>query len=83
MARMEHARWNMERLLAGWRPGTPTDKPRRISAYLAGWDALPPDLQDYDRVAASRIPALPLRLGDGSCSTRAKVVRRAEGGVGA
>lgn len=82
MARMEHARWNMERLLAGWRPGTPTDKPRRISAHLVGWEGLPADIQDYDRAAVSRIPGLPLRLGDGSCSLRAKVVRRAPVGGG-
>lgn len=58
MAEMEHRRWNAERWLAGWRYGTPTDKPRRINANLVDWASLDHSIQEYDREAVRDIPEL-------------------------
>jgi Trk K+ transport system NAD-binding subunit len=58
LARQEHQRWNVERLLAGWRYGTPSNKDRRISENLAGWEELAESIRDYDRKAVEMIPTL-------------------------
>jgi hypothetical protein len=58
MARMEHSRWNMERLLNGWRPGLPANKLLRIHPDLVRWPDLPTTSKDYDRGAVARIPLL-------------------------
>ncbi len=55
MAQMEHARWNVERFLDGWRKG-PKDVSRKISPYLVSWSELPEDIKDYDRDAVKKIP---------------------------
>ena len=69
---VEHARWNAERWLAGWRYGTPGDKPLRISPYLVRWDELDTSIQDYDRNAVRQIPDM-LKV---TMSSK-KIVRRA------
>ena len=56
LARMEHSRWNAERLLAGWRYGTPSNKDKRISENLAPWEDLYDSIRDYDRHAVEKIP---------------------------
>jgi ppGpp synthetase/RelA/SpoT-type nucleotidyltranferase len=48
MAELEHARWNMERLRSGWRPG-PRDHAARTSPYLVSWAELPDAIKGYDR----------------------------------
>jgi ppGpp synthetase/RelA/SpoT-type nucleotidyltranferase len=48
LAEMEHGRWNVERLLLGWRYADTKDVLNKRSPYLAPWDALPPDIQKYD-----------------------------------
>ena len=55
LARMEHARWNAERFLAGWSRGV-TDRQARTSAHLVGWDDLPDEIREYDRQAVRCIP---------------------------
>ncbi len=63
MAAMEHARWNVERFLAGWTLG-PRDHAKKTSPYLVGWDdlaRLPDNPQEWDRQAVRAIPKL---LGD-------------------
>lgn len=55
MAEMEHARWNVERLLAGWRLG-PRDPGKKRSPYLVGWEDVPKHIQDLDRDTVRRIP---------------------------
>jgi hypothetical protein len=57
LARMEHARWNAERFLAGWQPG-PSDKPHKISPYLVDWAGLPPEIRKYDYDLVALIPEL-------------------------
>ncbi len=57
LARMEHARWCAERLLAGWTLG-PTDKPRQVTPYLVPYDDLEEKIKEYDRVAVRSIPQI-------------------------
>jgi len=58
LARMEHGRWNVERLASGWRLGERKDIARRISPHLVAWSELPESIRDYDREAVRRIPEL-------------------------
>ncbi len=58
LAEMEHGRWNVERLLAGWRYGETKDIDRKISPYLVPWDRLPDSVKHWDRIAVQAIPAL-------------------------
>jgi hypothetical protein len=57
LARMEHARWNAERFLAGWTLGD-KDANRRRSPYLVPYDELPEGIKDYDRDTVHNIPRL-------------------------
>jgi ppGpp synthetase/RelA/SpoT-type nucleotidyltranferase len=56
MAEMEHARWNVERLLGGWKWARERDIPNKRSPYIVGWLKLPEDIKEYDRVAVRKIP---------------------------
>ncbi len=58
MASMEHARWNAERRLAGWRHGPERDQQNRRNPYLVPWDDLPDEIKEYDRQAVRNIPRL-------------------------
>jgi len=40
LAEMEHGRWNVERLLLGWRWAEAKDVGRKLSPYLVPWDRL-------------------------------------------
>jgi hypothetical protein len=53
LAELEHARWNAERLLGGWRLGD-KDIEKKISPHLLPWSDLPKDVKkwDYDFVKA-------------------------------
>jgi hypothetical protein len=57
LSRMEHTRWNAERLLAGWTRG-PKDIERQTSPYLCDWAELPESVREYDRAAVGSIPGL-------------------------
>jgi hypothetical protein len=55
LARMEHDRWNAERLKARWRPGA-RDVARRTTPYLRPWEELGEADKDKDRDAVRTIP---------------------------
>lgn len=57
LARMEHARWNAERFLAGWRyaPGV-KDVEKKTSPYLTSWENLTEEIKDYDRNTVRQLP---------------------------
>ncbi len=60
MARMEHGRWNVERLRDGWRPGTRNDA-LKLHDCLVPWARLPdgPDgVRKYDRDAVLAFPRI-------------------------
>jgi hypothetical protein len=62
LARMEHARFNAERFLAGWNCG-PKNVAKKTSPYLVAWDDLPAEIKDYDREAVRNIPHLMKTIG--------------------
>ena len=55
MAQMEHARWNIERFLDGWKKGS-KDVQNKVSPYLVPWSELPEEIKKYDRDAVEKIP---------------------------
>lgn len=59
LAELEHARWNAERLLGGWRhtPGT-KDPARRLNPSLVPWTALSQDVRAFDVDAVRAIPMI-------------------------
>ena len=56
LAEIEHGRWNVERLLEGWRWGPIKDVKKRVSPYLVPWSELPDDIREYDRQFIRAIP---------------------------
>ena len=56
MAEMEHGRWNVERLLNGWRRGKIRDVVNKISPFLEAWIKLPEDVKEWDRDTVRKIP---------------------------
>ena len=63
MAEMEHARWNVERLLDGWKWSTHRDVVKKTSPYLVGWADLPEDLKEWDRETVRKIPEFLAKAG--------------------
>jgi hypothetical protein len=58
LAEIEHGRWNVERLLDGWRYGEVKDVDRKISPYLVSWPELTEEVKKWDRDAVEAIPGL-------------------------
>lgn len=65
LAQMEHQRWSIERLHAGWRYGPERDPVNKVSPYLVSWDELVDlvdsrgnSIQENDREAVRNIPDL-------------------------
>jgi hypothetical protein len=56
LAEMEHGRWNVERLLLGWRWAESKDIGRKLSPYLVPWDRLPPEIRAYELDAIRSLP---------------------------
>lgn len=56
LARLEHARWNAERLALGWTLGPTRDLAAKTSPYLLPFDDLPPSIQRYDFVPFISLP---------------------------
>jgi len=63
MAEMEHGRWVIERLRAGWQYGPERDAERKISPYLLPWRELPEYVKDWDRKAVTKWPAILAKAG--------------------
>ncbi len=70
MAQMEHGRWVIERLDAGWTPGPQRDVRQKISPYFVPWTALSEDLKDKERKMVRNIPKLLATIGLQVCKTR-------------
>ncbi|MGZ4892308.1 MAG: RyR domain-containing protein, partial [Halobacteriota archaeon] len=62
-AELEHGRWNVERLLDGWKWGPIKDVANKISPYIIPWSGLPEEMKEYDRDAARQIPLLLEQVG--------------------
>ncbi|MCC7265813.1 MAG: NAD-binding protein [Caulobacteraceae bacterium] len=68
LAALEHAAWNVDRLLEGWRPGPVRDNAALVHDCLYPFEDLPPATQDLDReqIAALDGGLLPRREADGA-----------------
>jgi len=64
MAKMEHRRWMAERLLGGWRKGSPKDVENKIHPDLKKWNALSKEVRAYNREMVQSIPRLLALVGD-------------------
>ncbi len=62
LAMLEHARWNAERLLAGWRCG-PKDIARKLNPCLVPWTSLDDRTKEYDYKPVRNIPKLLAEIG--------------------
>ncbi|MDD5063283.1 MAG: RyR domain-containing protein [Phycisphaerae bacterium] len=63
LAEMEHARWNIERILDGWKLGPEKDLNKKVSPYLAPWEKLPEDVKEWDRQTVRKIPEYLAKVG--------------------
>jgi hypothetical protein len=70
MAQMEHGRWVIERLDAGWTPGPRRDVRQKISPYFVPWTALSEGLKDKERQMVRNIPKLLATIGLQVCKPR-------------
>ncbi len=57
LAEMEHGRWNVERLLLGWRHAEIKDVTAKRSPYLVPWRDVPRKIREYDLRAIRSMPA--------------------------
>jgi hypothetical protein len=62
MADLEHGRWNIDRLRAGWRFG-PRDDQRQLHNCLVPWAELPENIKEYDRKAVQKSPEILAKAG--------------------
>ena len=58
LARLEHDRWNAERLIAGWKWGAEKDEQLKINPYLISWEKLDDEIKGYDLSSVKNIPEL-------------------------
>jgi hypothetical protein len=58
LAEIEHGRWNVEKMNAGWTWGKKKDSAKKKSPYLVRWTDLPDDVKEWDRNAVCIIPEL-------------------------
>jgi hypothetical protein len=63
MARLEHRRWQAERLASGWTFGEEKDVGRLVSPYLVPWEELSEQIRDYDREMVRAIPEVLAAVG--------------------
>ncbi|MFH1841657.1 MAG: RyR domain-containing protein [bacterium] len=58
LAELEHARWNVERLLSGWRLADRKDFAKKLSPCLVSWTKLTDEIKYWDIQAVKNIPKL-------------------------
>jgi tetratricopeptide (TPR) repeat protein len=63
MAKMEHGRWNVERLRDGWRYGKIRDDAKKIHDCLVPWSQLTEEIKGYDREAVRAFPTILAQAG--------------------
>jgi len=63
MAVMEHGRWIVERLRAGWRYGPHRRPKEKMSPYLTPWNELPDEVKEYDRIVIREYPEVLAKAG--------------------
>ena len=63
LARLEHARWNAERLLEGWKYGRIKDLVKKTNPYIVAWYKLDDEIKKYDYDPVENIPGLLAGIG--------------------
>ena len=63
LAQLEHARWNSERLLSGWKVGDKKDVANKISPYIKQWRLLDNNTKNFDFNAISKFPEILKEVG--------------------
>jgi hypothetical protein len=63
LARLEHARWNAERLLEGWRYGRVKDISKKLNPCIISWNELDDGTKKYDYDPVRNIPILLAKIG--------------------
>ena len=63
LAKSEHARWNAERLLEGWRYGPEKDLVKKLNPYLVAWEKLDDAIKPYDYDPVDNIPLMLEKIG--------------------
>jgi hypothetical protein len=63
LAEMEHARWMAQKLAAGWRYGSETDKAARIHEALLPWKKLQESQKEKDRDLVRAVPEILAAVG--------------------
>jgi hypothetical protein len=63
LAPIEHARWNAERLRAGWRLASEKNINEKLSPYLDSWKNLDPGTKEYDFGAVEAFPEILQSVG--------------------
>ncbi|MBE0640224.1 MAG: hypothetical protein IH598_17050 [Bacteroidales bacterium] len=63
LAKLEHARWNAERLLDGWRFGKEKDLARKLNPCIVPWEELDDETRPYDYEPVNNIPMLLGKIG--------------------
>jgi putative GTP pyrophosphokinase len=63
LAKLEHARWNAERLLEGWRYGPDKDLAQKLNPCIVAWDKLDLATKIYDYGPVDNIPLMLKEIG--------------------
>jgi ppGpp synthetase/RelA/SpoT-type nucleotidyltranferase len=63
LANLEHARWNAERLLDGWKYGPDKDIAKKLNPCIIAWDELDDKTKTYDYDPIDNIPVLLAKIG--------------------
>jgi ppGpp synthetase/RelA/SpoT-type nucleotidyltranferase len=63
MAQLEHARWNAERLLDGWKYGPVKDVLKKTSNCIVPWKELDAETRTYDYDPVANFPELLMSIG--------------------
>jgi ppGpp synthetase/RelA/SpoT-type nucleotidyltranferase len=63
LASLEHARWNAERLLDGWKYGSEKNITLKLNPCIKAWKDLDDETKDYDYNPVRKIPTLMAEIG--------------------
>jgi ppGpp synthetase/RelA/SpoT-type nucleotidyltranferase len=63
MAEMEHGRWNVERLLKGWRQAKTRNVDKKQTPYIVSWVKLPLEVKKWDKETVNKIPDFLAQVG--------------------
>ena len=58
MAKLEHGRWNVDRLRAGWRYGRVRDDAAKVHPCIVPWGDLSEEIREYDRASVRVAPRI-------------------------